>query len=609
MRRSTIKKKQFRHSRPKKNVTLRKDVLEAERGSYLKKWTGRKPVALLYPNTYKVGMSSLGYQLVYNLLNEQEDLVCERFFLPEVGESFLSIESGRPLSDFPLIYISMSFEHDYINLARILVASGIEPLAEKRDAEIVGGSPLVVCGGVVSFMNPEPIADFIDMFYVGEAETALEAVTREFLLGMASGNTREDLLYRVNKDFPGCYAPRFYTPDYNNETGRQSGYQVREGLPKRVMKQTLAKSEKAAHSQLLTKEAEFADLYLTELGRGCSRGCRFCTAGFIYRPPRLWDADAVVAGLAERFDGVERVGLLGMEMAASGDLDIIADYLLSSGCSLSFSSLRADRLSSDLIDLLSKSNLKSVAIAPDGSSERLRYVINKGLREDDLLNAAENLVGAGIFKLKLYLMVGLPTETEEDLEEAIALVGKIKERIEPIGKARGRLSEIVISVNSFAPKPWTPFQYHAFGESRALKGGESIPAKRAIKTLKERIAYLKKGFSQYSNVSMNNDKPEHVLFQAVLSRADRRVAQVLLSMARHGLSWKQAMKTHNLTAEEYATTGYDGTSFLPWSVIDHGIEQEYLWQEYQKSFSASETTACNPEICTRCGVCGDSKAS
>ena len=311
----------------------------------------------------------------------------------------------------------------------------------------------------------------------------------------------------------------------------------------------------------------------------------------------------MVEGLKARFTDIDRVGLLGMEMADSAALEQISTYLKESGCALSFSSLRADRLSDHLIDLLGVSELKSVAIAPDGSSERLRRVINKGLDETDLLEAAERLVTAGIFKLKLYLMIGLPSETDEDLLEAVNLVGKIKERIDRIGKERGRLTEIVISVNCFAPKPWTPFQFHPFGMSFSPESNKEGSAKEAVNELKRRQKVLRNGLSSMANVHLQFDKPDSVLFQAVLSRGDRRLAEVLLTMADTGCSWKQAMKQHDLTAEEYAVRAFRQTSWFPWYVIDHGIDHDYLWQEYQRAFDEKLTLACDTSICRRCGVC------
>lgn len=577
-------------------------LLEREKGSYLKKWTGRLPVALIYPNTYKVGMSSLGFQLVYSLLNEEEAVVCERFFLSGSEESPRSIESARPLDHFSLIFISLSFEHDYQHLIELLLAAGIEPFAEKRGDEISVSAPLLICGGVIAFMNPEPVAPFIDLFLVGEAEPVLSDLMAALAQGLSAGIPRAELLGAINRSLPGCYAPAFYTPEYD-ANGWLKGYKSPDTLPKRIKKVTLAGCRRAGHSQLLTSEAEFSDLYLTELGRGCSRGCRFCTAGFIYRPPRLWDAEAVIAGLAERDESVNRVGLLGMEMADRAVLDRIAAHLSQTGCALSFSSLRADRITPTLLNLLAESHLKTVAIAPDGASERLRRVINKGLTEEDLLNAAEQLAEAGLYTLKLYLMIGLPTETDEDLQEAIDLVRKIKGRIDPVGRLRGRLCEIRISINCFAPKPWTPFQYHPFGTSERLARGAIGSAREAVSELKRRLKFLRMGLAQEANVHFSHDKAEHVLFQAILARGDRRLAPVLYEMAKHGTAWKQAMKRHDLTAEQFAVCGLDETSCFPWDIIDHGIEAGYLWQEYLRAFEGKTSAPCDTKICRRCGVC------
>lgn len=591
-------------SRQKKKGVVEQSLLEQERGTWLKKWKGRLPVALLYPNHYSIGVSSLGFQLVYSLLNAFDDVVCERIFLPEANEPLRSFESGRLVSDFPLVFYSISFEHDYVNLARLLLAAKIPLFADQRQDELItSGNPLVIGGGVATFMNPEPIAPFTDMFLLGEAEELLPAFF-SFLdkyLGTAS---RSQLLFQLQQKLAGAYVPSLYTPLYDEASGKQTGIHHPETIPARITKAVVSQTTKAAHSQLLSPKAEFANLYVTELGRGCSRGCRFCAAGFIYRPPRLWDADAVIKGLEERGESVKRIGLLGMEMADEEELKSLSAYLLSSGCSLSFSSLRADRISGALLQLLGASNLKSVAIAPDGASERLRRVINKNLTEKDILLAAERLVEAGLYKLKLYLMIGLPGETFDDLQEMIELIKKVKERMLPHGKSRGRLCEISLSVNSFAPKPWTPFQFHTFA-GLELGSHASGSAKKAIKSLKEKIAFLKKGLGKEANVRIHHDKPENVLFQAVLSKGDRRLSKVLATMAEEGIPWKQAMRRHNLTPEMYAIVQHGEDDFFPWNIVDHKIEQKYLWQEYQKSFQAKTTIACDTTLCKRCGVCGD----
>ncbi len=297
--------------------------------------------------------------------------------------------------------------------------------------------------------------------------------------------------------------------------------------------------------------------------------------------------------------------MLGMEMASDDSLDHISSYLMESGCALSFSSLRADRINEKLLALLANSNLKSVAIAPDGASERLRSVINKGLDESDLITGARRLVEAGIYKLKLYVMVGLPTETCEDLQELIDLINVIKKQIDPIGQKRGRLTEIYLSVNCFVPKPWTPFQYQAFGISERLGVGESRTVKEAIQNLKEKISYLKKGLQRSPNIHFQTDKPENVIFQALLSKGDRRLAAILLDMASEQIPWKSSMKKNKLLTENYILSGYDEKSVFPWDIVDHGIDHGYLWHEYLKGYKSAKTEPCDTSICRRCGVCGE----
>lgn len=586
-----------------------------ESGTVRKKWTGRLPIALLYPNLYPVAMSNLGFQLVYAALNAQAEVVCERFVYPARGMALRSLESSRPLTDFPLVFAAISFEHDYPRLAAMLAAGAIPPLAVDRGERIGSGMPLVLFGGVAMFINPEPLAAFADLIAVGEAEAIFPSLLPVLQQGWQDA-LRTELIRRAALSTVGCYAPGLYS-FIEDERGLLRHIAAAEGLPPRVTRAVAPAPAIAGHSQLYSHQAEL-DMHMVELGRGCSCGCRFCAAGYVYRPPRLWSQEAVAGALAERPDGVARIGLLGMEMIPDGETARLAESLLDQGCLLSFSSLRADRLSPQLLTILGKSELKSAAIAADGASERLRRIINKNITAQDLQAAAVRLVEAGISHLKIYLMIGLPGEEEADLIEFAELVRSIKAAILPLGRARGRLAELTLSLNCFVPKAWTPFQYCAFG---GIGGVGSDPpagrtpvnpeeeARRILTALRDKIRLLRRLLQGEANLHWSGDNPEQALEQAVYARADRRIAPVLLARGLGQLPLRMAMQRYcdqgraGFGVWHYALRPRGRDELFCWDVIDHGFTPGYMWQEYERALRLLATAPCEPRYCRRCGVC------
>ena len=568
----------------KKFHTHRKRLLDEETGTIQKRGHAKTTIALVYPNTYHVGMSNLGFQSVYHLLNTLDDIVCERSFLPEIrfknANDIITLESGRPLKNFDMVAFSISFENDYSNILTILDKAGI-PL---KEAERGDPYPLVVAGGVTCFLNPEPMAPYIDCFFIGEAE----AILPSFFKIYHPEDDREKRLKHLAQNVKGLYVPAFYQSRYFPD-GTFESLEPKIDVPKKIKRVYLQDLDTAAtRSTILTPNTTFDQTHLIEVSRGCPHGCRFCGAGFIYRPPRFRSLGLLKNCLDAAVLQSNRIGLVGAAVSDLPELNELCSHVDTDKTTLSFSSLRADALDSNLIRHLKNSGVKTATIAPDAGSERLRQVINKGLCETDILNAAETLVANGIPNLKLYFMIGLPTESMEDVEAIVDLCKKIKHRFLKSSRDRKRIGEITVSLNSFVPKPHTPFQWSAMDE---------------IHLLKEKIKRVKTGLKRVSNVQVHADIPKWAYIQALLSRGDRRVAEILEKLHANEGNWAKTFKESPINPDFYVLRERSFDETFPWDFIDHSIRKSFLKSEYRKAVQNKTTEPCRTASCKRCGVC------
>ncbi len=568
-------------SKPSKSVQIPYD---AEIGTIRKSWRGRISIALVYPNRYHVGMSNLGFQSVYRLLNAYDHVVCERAFLPEASQPqttpLLTVESGKRLSEADIIAFSLSFENDYPHILSIIENIGLPLRADQRSDQ----DPLLLAGGVTSFLNPESIAAFFDCFLIGEAEAMLPG----FLDAFDPGNNKQTILKNIARNVPGAYVPAFYRVDYKRD-GTIASFKALEDVPKTIQRTYVEDLNRTATcSTILTPDTVFDRTFLIEVARGCPHGCRFCSAGYIYRPPRFRSTQLLGDNIEQGISLTDRIGLVGSAVSDLPKIGDLCSQYQDQDIRISFSSLRADGLSEELLSTLKQSDVKTATIAPDAGSERMRKVINKGINEEAILAATDTLVANGIPNIKLYFMIGLPTETADDVDAIIALCKKIKHRFLKSSRSQKRMGEITVSLNCFVPKPFTPFQWVAMDE---------------IGSLKKKIQKIKNELKKIPNFRIHSDIPRWAYIQALFSRGDRKVADILaLAHANKG-NWAQTLKTVSTNPDFYTLRERNIDERLPWDFIDHGIKKSFLQQEYRRALKALPSPVCRVETCNICGVC------
>ncbi len=536
--------------------------LSRERGYTVKDWGARIPVAMVYPNSYYIGMSNLALQTIYSLFNAYPDFVCERAFYDPPGRGgqhpapVVSMESQRMLGDFAVVAFTLSYEFDYFNMVQALKGAGIPVFADQRDER----HPLVIAGGACMLTNPAGVAPFLDAAIIGEGEEIVPSLVTAWRDGLYGG--RDELL-DVMATIPGVYVPS--RPPTSGAVERQWVHDV-------------AGTE--VYSTIITEDTELSNMTLIECARGCGRGCRFCIAGYVYRPPRYRPTEELLSVIEHSLEHTERVGLLGAAIADHPELPELVAGARALGAKLSISSLRVDNLRPDVLSAIAEGGTKTVTVAPEAGSERMRLAINKGVSEEEILHGADLVGASGAARFKLYFMAGLPGEEDDDIYAMAQLGNRIKERLD----AAGNGTRLVMSVSPLVPKPWTAYQFQPKIDLGEVKG---------------RIGILKQHL--VPGIELRSDSPQTARIDDVLSRAGEELAPMLAEMPDGSLgTYKRAIREHGLDGDFPWQSEQP-----PWYIVDVGLTERFLLREMDKHDRLKRTIPCPPpEVgCKLCGVC------